>query len=119
MDVGDAHFYGADDDAAAGCDEEKGARVSERRPGRQRPDPDRAGRADRVALRLRAGVVAKRVDAEGRQTQTRAGANVWAGRDEGAGEVLGGVACAVREAARTDAGRVGADAPPRRRARAQ
>ena len=45
MDVGYARFYGADNDAAAGCDDEEGARLSERRPGRQGADTDRAGGA--------------------------------------------------------------------------
>ncbi len=70
-----------------------------------------------MAPRLRAGGVTGRVDAEGGQTQGRAGTNVWAGRDEGPGEVLGGAAGAGGEAARADAGCVGAAAAPRQRTR--
>ena len=43
-----------------------------------------------MASRLRAGGVAGRVDAEDRHSQTWPNADVWAGRDAGAIEVLGG-----------------------------
>lgn len=69
MDVGYARFYGADDDAAASCDDEEGARLPERRTGWQGPDTDRVGRADRVASRSRAGGITVGVDAHGGEAQ--------------------------------------------------
>lgn len=72
---------------------------------------------DSVGIRqLCAGGVAERVDAEDRHSQTRPNADLWASRDAGAIEVLGGAAGAGRGAASTDAGRVGAVAAPRQRA---
>lgn len=46
-----------------------------------------------------------------------AGADLWAGGDEGSGEVLGGAAGSGGQAPRADAQRVGAVAAPRSRAR--
>ena len=49
VDVGYARFYGAINDAAAGCDEEESTRIPERGSGRKGSDPDRVGRVDRMA----------------------------------------------------------------------
>jgi len=86
------------------------------RPGRQEPDTDGAGRADRVASRLRPGRTSGGVDVQGSQAQGGVGADLWARGDEGAGEVLGGAAGSGGQAPRANVGRAGAVVTPRQRA---
>ncbi len=111
--VGYACFYGADNEAAAGCDEEESTRVSQREPGGQVSDLGRVGGVDGLASRLRPGCVAGCFAIEDRDTQAWAGTNVWACSHEGSGEVLGGVAGPGREATRADVAGSGAIAASR------